>query len=112
MQQNRKTEFTNIIEAALQKSKAEDITVIDLTGKDTICDAMYIATGSSSRSVKAIADHIVLAFKERNITNVNVEGEENCQWVLIDTGPIIVHIFQRGAREYYNLEELWTKLAK
>lgn len=111
MTQSNVTEFANLIEEELAKSKAENIEKIDLSGKGAICDIMYVASGSSNRTVKFIAERIEKAFKERSI-NVNVEGDDTCQWVLVDTGPVIVHILQPEAREYYNLEELWKKIAR
>lgn len=108
------SEFTSsvvaAVEAVFEKSKAENLIKIDLTGKNSICDFMFIASGSSNKMVQSIADEIEKSLKEIGI-KPSVEGTENCQWVLIDTGSVIVHIFQPDARQYYHIEDIWNKLA-
>ncbi len=101
--------FIAIVEKQLDDNKAENIIKIDLVGKHSICDYMYIATGNSNRHVKSIVDHIENALKDAGLQNVAIEGTENCQWALIDTGDIIVHVFQPEARETFKLEALWQK---
>jgi ribosome-associated protein len=112
MTKKKKTEdksFSAIVEKQLSDNKAENIIKIDLVGKHSICDYMYIATGNSNRHVKSIVDNIENALKEAGLPNVSIEGTENCQWALIDTGDIIVHVFQPEARETFKLEALWQK---
>lgn len=92
----------------LDEAKAEEIVTIDLAGKTSIGDFMLIATGRSDRHVGAIAEQISKRLKEQGLGRVRVEGLEACDWVLIDTGDIIVHVFRDEVREFYNLEKMWS----
>ncbi|MEL7047881.1 MAG: ribosome silencing factor [Pseudomonadota bacterium] len=92
----------------LDDAKAEDIVTIDLEGKSSIGDFMIIATGRTDRHVGAVADQIRTKLKEIGQGQVRVEGTEACDWVLIDTGDIIVHLFRPEVREFYNLEKMWA----
>lgn len=92
----------------LDEAKAEEVVTIDLAGKTSIGDFMVIATGRSDRHVGAIADQISRKLKEKGLSRVRVEGMEACDWVLIDTGDIIVHVFRDEVREFYNLEKMWS----
>lgn len=92
---------------SLEDSKAEDIVSIDLHGKTNIADVMIIASGRSNIHVGAIADRVVKAFKDSQQVAPRVEGLQNCDWVLIDAGDVIVHIFRPEVREFYNLEKMW-----
>lgn len=96
-----------LVETALDDAKAEDIVTIDLTGKSAIADAMLIASGRSDRHVNAVADRVLRTLKENGLGAVPAEGLETCDWVLIDTGDVIVHIFRPEVREFYNLEKMW-----
>lgn len=100
--------IVDIVESEFDRNKAENLVKIDLMGKNSICDVMYIASGASNRMVNSIADDIEKALKEAGIIT-SVEGRENCQWVLIDAGPVIVHLFQPEARQYYHIEDIWQK---
>ncbi|SDR19239.1 ribosome-associated protein [Rhizobiales bacterium GAS191] len=91
----------------LDDMKAETVVDIDLTGKTSIADAMIIASGRSQRHVGAIADALVRAFKEAGHRAVSVEGLPLCDWVLIDAGDLIVHVFRPEIRAFYNLEKMW-----
>lgn len=91
----------------LDEAKAEDIVTIDLEGKSSIGDFMVIATGRSDRHVGAIADQLRKDLKEKGI-GVRVEGLETCDWVLIDAGDILVHVFRAEVRDFYNLEKMWS----
>ena len=91
----------------LDEAKAEDLVTIDLKGKSSIGDYMVIATGGSDRHVGAIADQLRRKFKENGI-NPRVEGLDACDWVLVDTGDIIVHVFRAEVRDFYNLEKMWS----
>src|SRR5262245_39365299 len=91
----------------LDEAKAEKIVAIDLAGKSSIGDHMVIATGRTDRHVGAIADQIRKKLKDAGAGNVRVEGLEACDWVLIDTGDLIVHVFRPEVREFYNLEKMW-----
>jgi ribosome-associated protein len=92
----------------LSDAKAEDIVSIDLTGKTTVADTMVIASGRSQRHVGAVADQLMRKLKEAGIKNVGVEGLPLADWVLIDAGDIVVHIFRPEVRQFYNLEKMWS----
>lgn len=92
----------------LDEAKAEDIVTIDLNGKSSIGDFMVIASGRSDRHVGAIGDQIQRKLKEEGHGRMRVEGLPQCDWVLIDTGDIIVHLFRPEVREFYNLEKMWS----
>jgi len=94
--------------ASLEDSKAEDIVTIDIAGKSALGDYMIVVTGRSSRHVMAIADHLISDLKDEGLGNARVEGLEAGDWVLIDTGDIIVHVFRPEIREFYNIERLWA----
>lgn len=91
----------------LDDDKAENIIEIDLIGKSSVADAMIIASGRSARHVGALADHILRSLKEVGVGRARVEGLPNCDWVLIDAGDVVVHIFRPEVREFYNLERIW-----
>ena len=92
----------------LDDNKAKDITSIPLEGKSDIADHLVIATGTSSRHVSSLAQRIVNNLKEYGLKSINAEGLENGDWVLIDGGDIIVHLFREEVRDFYNLEKLWS----
>ncbi len=92
---------------SLEDSKAEEIVSIDLHGKTTLADSMIIATGRSNVHVAAIADRVIKAFKAEATHAPRVEGLPHGDWVLIDGGDIIVHIFRPEVRQFYNLEKMW-----
>ncbi|TCR67182.1 ribosome silencing factor [Bosea sp. BK604] len=91
----------------LEDMKAEDITVIDLVGKTSLADAMIIASGRVNRHVASIADSLVEAIKGSGLPSPKVEGVPACDWVLIDTGDLIIHVFRPEVRQFYNLEKMW-----
>ncbi len=92
----------------LDEAKAEKIVSIDLKGKSSIGDFMVIATGRSDRHVGAVAEQLRKLLKARGIGTVRVEGLETCDWVLIDAGDILVHVFRAEVRDFYNLEKMWS----
>ncbi len=92
----------------LDEAKAEEIVTIPLEGKSTIADYMVVATGRTDRHVGAIADQVAEKVKASTGIPVRLEGVPACDWVLIDTGDIIVHLFRPEVREFYNLEKMWT----
>ncbi|PKR88638.1 ribosome silencing factor [Pleomorphomonas diazotrophica] len=94
--------------ASLDDAKAEDVVDIDVAAKTPIADHMVICTGRSSRHVGAIADHLVKDLKDAGFGSVAVEGQPACDWVLIDAGSIIVHVFRPEVREFYHLEKMWA----
>ncbi len=93
---------------ALEDMKAEDITVLDVKGKTTVTDWVIVASGSSSRHVKSIANNVAVAAKQADYPPLGTEGEAEGEWVLVDLGDVIVHVMQRQVREYYDLESLWS----
>ncbi len=97
-----------LIVHTLEEDKAEGISVIDLKGKTSFADMMVLADGRSARHVASIADSIVDMLKEINSPHISIEGTETCDWVLLDTGDIVVHLFRPGVREVYNLEKMWA----
>jgi len=93
--------------AALDDAKAEDVVPIDVAGKTSLGDHMVIASGRSQRHVGAIADQIQKKLKDAGHTHVRVEGLPQCDWVLVDAGDIIVHVFEPEMRKFYNLDKMW-----
>jgi ribosome-associated protein len=100
-----------VIVTSLEDDKAEDETVIDLSGKSTMADYMVIATGRSQRQVGAMADHLLEKLKAAGIKSVAVEGQPQCDWVLVDAGDVVVHLFRPEVREFYKLDKLWGQAA-
>ena len=93
---------------SLEDSKAEDIVTIDISGKSALGDFMVVVSGRSSRHVMAISDHLLTDLKDEGFGSARVEGQEGGDWVLIDTGDIIVHVFRPEIREFYNIEKMWA----
>jgi ribosome-associated protein len=104
-------EALRLILARLDDMKAEDTITIDLIGKTSIADAMVVTSGRSNRHVGSIADRVVQGLKAAGVTGLHVEGQKNADWVLIDAGDIIVHVFRPEVRAFYNLEKMWTGTA-
>lgn len=94
--------------AALEELKANDVREIDVRGRTSIADLLIIASGTSSRHVKSIADEVVKFAKRAGMLPLGVEGEVEAEWVLVDLGDIIVHVMLPRVREFYGLERLWT----
>ena len=94
--------------ASLEDAKAEDIVGIDLIGRTTLADVMIVATGRSSTHVGAIADKVVKACRDAGFKTPRIEGQPVNDWVLIDAGDAIVHIFRPEIRQFYNLEKMWA----
>ncbi|CCV04734.1 conserved hypothetical protein [Mesorhizobium metallidurans STM 2683] len=93
--------------ASLEDSKAENIVSIDIQGKSSLGDYMVVASGRSHRHVSAVADHLLKALKDAGLGTARVEGLAGADWVLIDSGDIIVHVFRPEVRDFYNLEKMW-----
>ena len=93
--------------AWLDEAKAEQIVAIDVKGKTSIGDCMIIASGRTDRHVGAIADQLQTKLRDFGVTGVRVEGQKTCDWVLLDVGAVIVHLFRPEVREFYNLEKMW-----
>ena len=88
--------------------KAEDTVTLDLTDKSTIADAMVVTSGRSNRHVGAVADRVMQDLGKAGVPNLRVEGMPHCDWVLIDAGDIIVHVFRPEVRAFYSLEKMWA----
>ena len=101
-------ELIDTVLASLEDSKAEDIVTLDIAEKSSLADHMVIASGRSHRHVSAIADHLLRDLKEAGHGTAAVEGQSTCDWVLIDAGDVIVHIFRPEVRGFYNLEKMWA----
>jgi ribosome-associated protein len=97
-----------MILARLDDDKAQDVVFIDLQGKSPVADALIVASGRSHRHVGAIADHLLRALKDEGYGKVRVEGLPHCDWVLIDTGDVIIHLFRPEVRTFYNIEKIWS----
>nr|WP_325265650.1 ribosome silencing factor [uncultured Rhizobium sp.] len=93
---------------SLEDSKAEDIVTINIAGKSALGDYMVVVSGRSSRHVMAICDHLITDLKAEGLRGTRVEGMETGDWVLIDTGDIIIHVFRPEIREFYNIEKMWA----
>ena len=94
---------------SLDDAKAEETVTIDIAGKSALGDHMVVTSGRSHRHVGAIADRLVGDLKQAGIGPVRVEGLPHCDWVLIDAGDLIVHVFRPEVREFYNLEKMWAE---
>ena len=98
----------NIALQALENLKADNISDIDVRNMTSVTDFMLIASGTSSRHVKSLADSVVIACKQAGIKPLGIEGEREGEWVLVDLGDVVVHVMLPSAREFYALEKLWT----
>ncbi len=96
-----------LIVDALEDVKAQDITVLDTSKLTSLFERMVIASGTSNRQTRALADNVRVRMKEADQYVGNTEGEETGDWVLLDLGEVIVHVMQPATRAHYNLEELW-----
>lgn len=100
-------ELKNLIEKTLDDAKATDITVMDIQGKSSLADYIIVANGSSTRQVASLADRIIDAVKPL-VSSVRSEGKALGDWVLVDAGGVIVHLFRPEVREFYNIERIWS----
>ena len=100
-------ETLRLVLARLDDMKAEDTVTIDLSDKTTIGDYMVVTSGRSNRHVGAVADHVLEDLAKAGLPDVRVEGIPHCDWVLIDAGDVIVHVFRPEVRAFYNLEKMW-----
>ena len=92
----------------LDEDKAQDIVIIDLKDKSSVADSMIVASGRSHRHVGALADHLLRALKDAGAGKARVEGLPHCDWVLIDAGDVIIHLFRPEVRQFYNIEKIWS----
>jgi len=101
-------QLERLVLARLDDDKAEDIVSIDLAEKSSVADRMIVASGRSHRHVGALADHVLRALKDAGMGRARVEGLPHCDWVLIDAGDLIIHIFRPEVRQFYNIEKIWA----
>jgi ribosome-associated protein len=102
----------HLILSRLDDMKAEETVTIDLRGKSSLTDYMVVTTGRANRHVAAIAENVMKGLHEAGIKDVRVEGLQNADWVLIDSGDVVVHVFRAEVREFYNLERMWSATEK
>ena len=102
------TDLLKRVIASLEDDKAENIVTIDLSGRSSLCDAAVVASGRSSRHVASIADHLARRLKEHGYGTRPVNGAAQGDWVLVDAGDVIVHVFRPEVRDYYDLEGMWN----
>ena len=100
--------ITKKVHKVLSDNKAKDIIKINLEKKSSIADFLIICSGTSSRHVISLSNFLVEALKKENLNTLNVEGKSNGDWVLVDAGDIIIHLFRSEVREYYGLEKMWA----
>jgi len=92
----------------LDEDKAQEVVFIDLKDKSSIAESMIVASGRSHRHVSALADRLLRAIKDEGFGRARVEGLPNCDWVLIDTGDVVIHLFRPEVRTFYNIEKIWA----
>ncbi|ODT81549.1 MAG: ribosome silencing factor [Pelagibacterium sp. SCN 64-44] len=97
----------DVILTCLDDAKAEDIVSVDITGKSSLADHMVVASGRSQRHVGAVADQMLKALRDAGYDKPRIEGLPHCDWVLVDAGDVIVHVFRPEVREFYNIEKMW-----
>lgn len=102
------TGLLRLVESSLEDDKAQEISCIDLHGKTTFADHMVVASGTSSRQISSMADHLVERLKAAGHGVAIVDGKDQGDWVLVDAGDIVVHLFRPEVREFYRLERLWS----
>jgi ribosome-associated protein len=97
----------DVVLQSLEDAKAEQTVAIDIAGKSSLADHMVVTTGRSNRHVSAVADQVVKALRDNGFTKPRIEGLPHADWVLVDGGDVIVHIFRPEVREFYNIEKMW-----
>jgi len=102
------SELLKRILASLDDDKADNIVTIDLEGRSALCDAAVVASGRSSRHVSAIAEHLARRLKDGGYGTRPITGQAQGDWVLVDAGDVIVHLFRPEVRDYYDLEGMWS----
>ena len=105
---NNTIDLCNFIKKNLSKNKAQEITVINLKKKTSIADYMIICTGTSNRHITALSNYLSEDLKRLELNMLNIEGKSGGDWIIVDIGDIIIHLFRSEVREYYNLEKMWT----
>ncbi len=101
-------QMIDVVLKSLEDAKAEQTVAIEITGQSPLSDHMVVTTGRSNRHVGAVADQLVKALREAGFDKPRIEGLPHCDWVLVDGGDVIVHIFRPEVREFYNIEKMWS----
>lgn len=101
-------ELRDLVTRALDDVKGVDVKVLDVRGKTAITDFMIVATGTSDRHVKALADNVLKEARDAGIRPLGVEGERSAEWILLDLNDVVAHVMLREVRDFYNLEKLWS----
>ncbi len=101
-------QMIDVVLQSLEDAKAEQTVAIDITGKSSLSDHMVVTSGRSHRHVGAVADQVAKALREHGFGRPRIEGLPHCDWVLVDGGDVIVHIFRPEVREFYNIEKMWA----
>ncbi len=99
---------TQVVLTSLEDDKAEEIVALDIKGKSSFADMLVVASGRSARHVGALADHVMRKLKEAGVKDVRVEGMPQADWVLVDAGDVVVHLFRPEVRAFYNIEKIWS----
>lgn len=100
-------ELKALVEKSLDDDQAEDVVVIDLAGKTSIADYMIVASGRNTRHIAAMAMKLADRMKQAGLRGVEIEGLPQCDWVLVDAGDVIIHLFRPEVRTFYNIEKMW-----
>ncbi len=101
-------DLAELVVTALEDIKGQDIVTLDVTGLTDIMDTLVVASGTSGRQVKALADNVVEEAKKAGFRPIGVEGQEGAEWVLVDFGDVVVHVMLPTTRVFYDLEKLWS----
>lgn len=104
----RNNGIEELILTRLEDDKAQDVVFIDIKGKSPVADGLIVASGRSGRHVGAMADHLLRALKDAGYGKCRIEGMPSADWVLIDAGDVIVHLFRPEVRSFYNIEKIWS----
>lgn len=101
-------QLSTLVNEALADMKAQNVVTLDVAGMTSIADRIVIASGTSSRHVKSLADSVIERVKQHGVMPLGVEGDATAEWVLVDIGDVIVHVMTPATRQYYDLERLWA----
>lgn len=101
-------ELLTMVEGVLDERKGQNVTVLDVIGKTSVTDYMVIATATSERHASALAEYVLVKVKDAGFKPLGIEGQQGSDWVLLDLGDVILHVMTAQAREFYQLEKLWS----
>ena len=105
-------ELNTLVLAALDDLKANNVVSLDVTGLTDVMDYLVVASGTSNRHVKALADNVAMEAKQQGVRPLGVEGQAGSEWILVDLGDIVVHVMLPATRDFYDLERLWNGSAR